>query len=62
MAVSGLSTGKLFGTKMLYLIFAVVVLVFAFVSQGLSGFAITIVIGLAILLLQLFDMIISREF
>ncbi|HEG44503.1 MAG TPA: hypothetical protein ENH94_10695 [Phycisphaerales bacterium] len=61
-AVSGLSRGRWFGTKMFYLIFAIIVMIIAFISQGLLGFTITIVIGLAVLLVQLFNMFMSKEF
>lgn len=61
-AVSGLSKGRWFGTKMLSLISAFLVMFIAFVGQGLFGFTITIVIGLAILLPQLFNMFMYKEF
>ncbi len=61
-AVSGLSTGKWFGTKMFSLIFAIIVMIIAFISQGLLGFTITIIIGLAILMPQLFNMFMNKEF
>ena len=61
-AVSGLSTGKLFGTKMFYLLFAIIVTSFAFGPKSISGFVIVILAGLAILLPQLLNMIISREY